>query len=136
MEKLAANFFDDAVTPKDHAIFELGIKLGAIFHLMMGFPVKNDPQIIESICNGVQSSISCQPFVQRVEIGLKSIQGEEILEYTKRHEFDYTSVNGMNLVAEVEILYEKWLAVGRVEWVPDLRYPLMYIVKIKEIDGS
>ncbi len=136
MEKLSETYFDDSVTPREHAIFELGIKLAAIFHLMMGTPVINDPEVVKSICEGIVSSISCQPFVARVDISLKPGQRGREFKYTKRHEFDYTSVNETNLVAEVEVKYSGWLAVGRVEWVSDLGYPLMYIKEIHQLSEN
>ena len=53
--------------------------------------------------------------------------------YTKQHEFDYTYIQGRNLVAEVEVQYENWIAIGKVEWISDLNYPLMYVKEVKQV---
>jgi hypothetical protein len=132
MEKLSETFFDASMNAREHAIFETGIKLAALFHILIGAPIKNDLQVMKNIADGLKASISCQPFVKRVDVTIKPPKPTASQQYTKKHEFDYTYISGQNLVAEVEVQYENWNVIGRVEWISDLNYPLMYIQKISQ----
>jgi dihydroneopterin aldolase len=133
MEKLAEDFFDSSVSEREHAIFEVGIKLAALFHILIGTPIKNDIEVMKNIAEGLKSSISCQPFVQRVDVTIVPEKEGMSHTYTKRHEFDYTYISGKILKAEVEVKYGEWIAIGRVSWISDLNYPLMYIHEIKKV---
>ena len=136
MEKLAENFSFSGMTNREHAIFEVGIKLAALFHQLVGAPIKNDEEVMRKIADGLKESISCQPYVKRVDVKiLKDTQAfKKVTEaYSKKHEFDYTYIQGRNLVAEVEVQYEDWIAIGKVEWISDLNYPLMYVREVKQV---
>jgi len=131
MEKLAEKYSFEGMTEREHAIFEVGIKLAALFHILMGVPIKNDEKTLHSIADGLKESISCQPFVTRVDVSVVSKKEGMDHSYTKRHQYDYTYISGKNLVAEVEVTYGDWIATGRVEHISDLNYPLMYVKDIK-----
>jgi dihydroneopterin aldolase len=133
MEKLSERYFDSTMSAREHAIFEVGIKLAALYHIMIGIPIRNDRKITKKLTDGIVASISCQPFVHKVEITIKEISGPMGQKFDKETEFDYTYVSGRNLEATVEVLYDNWIAIGRVEWISDLAYPLMYIRELKEI---
>lgn len=133
MEKLAENFSFSGMTNREHAIFEVGIKLAALFHQLVGAPIKNDEEVMKKIANGLKESISCQPYVKRVDVEILKIKEGMTQTYTKQHEFDYTYIQGRNLVAEVEVQYENWIAIGKVEWISDLNYPLMYVKSVKQV---
>ena len=133
MEKLAENFSFSGMTNREHAIFEVGIKLAALFHQLVGAPIKNDDEVMKKIANGLKESISCQPYVKRVDVEIKKIKEGMTQTYTKQHEFDYTYIQGRNLVAEVEVQYQDWIAIGKVEWISDLNYPLMYVKEVKQV---
>ena len=130
MEKLAENFFEKSISAREHAIFELGIKLAALFHILIGAPVKNDAEVMKKIADGLKESIACQPFVKRVDVRLKQLTEGMSHKYIKSHEFDYTYISGKILETEVEVQYEDWVAIGRCEWKTDLNYPLMFVDKI------
>ncbi|TFH30569.1 MAG: hypothetical protein E4G98_01820, partial [Promethearchaeota archaeon] len=40
MERKAHSYHDSHATDRDIAFFELGIKLAALFHIAMGFPIQ------------------------------------------------------------------------------------------------
>ena len=42
-ENIADNKFPTDITSKERAIFEVGIKLGALYHIAMGMPISKDP---------------------------------------------------------------------------------------------
>jgi hypothetical protein len=134
MEKLSEDFFDSSMNAREHAIFEVGIKLAALFHMLVGAPIKNDEKVMRQIADGLKASISCQPFVKRIDVEILPVHGPFNQQYTKQHEFDYTYISGKNLVAEVEVQYDDWIAIGRVEWITDLNYPLMYVKSIAQKD--
>ena len=133
MELLAKNFSFSGMTNREHAIFEVGIKLAALFHQLIGAPIKNDDEVMKKIANGLKESISCQPYVKRVDVEILKIKEGMTQTYTKKHEFDYTYIQGRNLVAEVEVQYENWIAIGKVEWISDLNYPLMYVKEVRQV---
>ena len=92
MEKLAENFSFSGMTNREHAIFEVGIKLAALFHQLIGAPIKNDDEVMKKIADGLKESISCQPYVKRVDVEIKKMKEGMTQTYTKKHEFDYTYI--------------------------------------------
>lgn len=121
-------FFSPDLSDRERACFETGIKLGALYHILSGIPIQNDEKIIESIERGIESAISCQPFVKSVKIHLNR---DKILK-TKETEFDYDEITGRIIQAEINIEYQSINVVAKVEWVDELDYPLMFIEKIQE----
>ncbi|MFX1301750.1 MAG: dihydroneopterin aldolase family protein [Promethearchaeota archaeon] len=121
-------YFSPDLTERERACFETGIKLGALYHILSGIPVKNNENIINSIESGIESAISCQPFVKSVKIRLD----KEKIVGGKESEFDYDEISGKIIKAEVIIEYESVQVVAKVEWIDELEYPLMFIEKIRE----
>jgi hypothetical protein len=123
-------YFSPDLTDRERACFESGIKLGALYHILCGIPIQNNENIINSIEKGIESAISCQPYVKSVKIDLnkKKILGK------KESEFDYDEITGKIIQAEVKIEYESIFIIAKVKWVEDLDYPLMYIEKIHQKD--
>jgi len=119
-------YFTSDITNRERACFEIGIKLGALYHILSGIPVSSNPEIIEAIERGIEASISCQPFVKSIEINLNrdKITGD------KSSEFKYDEISGKLITAKVIIEYESIEVIAKVEWIEDLQYPLMYIEKI------
>ncbi len=120
-------FFSPNLTERERACFEAGIKLGALYHILSGIPIQNNEKIIKSIETGIESAISCQPFVKSVKVNLDrtKIIGQ------KDSEFDYDEISGKIIRAEVLLQYESITLVAKVEWKDELEYPLMYIEKIQ-----
>ena len=117
------------ITDREQATFETGIKLGAIYHILCGIPVSKDENVITSIEKGIEQAISCQPYVKSVKINLRraEIQGE------KKTEFDYDEISGRIIEAYVVIQFKKVEVKGKIEWVKNLDYPMMFIAEINEI---
>ena len=129
---MSEDYFDPSMSAREHAIFEVGIKLAALFHILMGTPIANDEKVLREIAEGLKASISCQPFVTRVDVKLHIEKEGMSHEYKKKHVFDYTYISANRLTAEVEVKYDEWIAIGRVEWISDLNYPLMYVKEVKK----
>ncbi len=121
-------YFSKDLTNKERACFETGIKLGALYHILCGIPITSNNETIKSIEKGIESAISCQPFVQSVKIELdrNKILGE------KSSPFDYDEITGKIIRAEINITYENVDVVAKIDWIEEMQYPLMFIEKINE----
>ncbi len=122
-------YFSPDLSERERACFETGIKLGALYHILCGIPITSDEKIINSIENGIETAISCQPYVQSVKITLdkRNIKGN------KSTEFDYDEISGKIIHAELTVKYDTIEVLAKIDWIEDLQYPLMYIEKINEI---
>ncbi len=121
-------YFSPDLTERERACFETGIKLGALYHILCGIPVSSDENIIDSIEKGIESAISCQPYVKTVKINLDR---KEIIR-NKSNQFDYDEITGKIIRAEIILEYKSVVISAKIDWVENLRYPLMYIEEIKE----
>ena len=92
-------FFSPEITSKERACFEAGIKLGALYHILTGIPISSDENIIKSIEKGIESAISCQPYVKSVKINLnrKKIIGD------KSNEFNYDEITGKIIDSRIDL---------------------------------
>ena len=118
--------FHSSLTKRERACFEIGIKLGALYHIICGLPISSNKDTINSIERGIEASISCQPYVKSVKVKLdqNKIIGD------KSTEFAYDEISGKIIKAEVEVEYKSVKVLAKVEWIEKLEYPLMYIEKI------
>jgi hypothetical protein len=121
-------YFASSVSERERASFEAGIKLGALYHILCGIPISNEPKVISSIEKGIESSISCQPYVKEVKINLirDKIIGNKVNEY------DYDEITGEIIRATLVLEFKSVEVVAKIDWVEDLDYPLMFIEKIGE----
>ena len=112
-------------TNAERAAFEAGIKLGTVYHQFVGTPLSLEN--VDSLEKAMEASLKVQPFVKdaRVRIDRKRI--------TKKSGFyKYLTLEGSMLDVELEIQYEDKLAICKLEYVDDMKYPLMYIREIKD----
>ena len=123
-------YFSSNVSLRERASFEIGIKLGALYHILCGIPISTNTKVVDSIENGIEAAISCQPYVKSVKINIdrEKIKGD------KSTEFEYDEITGKVINATVVLEYKSVEITAKVEWVEDLRYPLMFIEKIQKID--
>ena len=122
--------FSPDLTNRERACFETGIKLGALYHILCGIPISSNEKVISSIEKGIESAISCQPYVKSVKINLNR---EKIIG-DKSTPFDYDEITGKIISAEIIIDYQSTQITAKINWVENLQYPLMYIEKIQEKD--
>ena len=120
-------YFTTDINDRERACFEVGIKLGALYHILCGMPISSNPRVIESIEKGIEASISCQPYVKSVKININrnKIQG------TKATEFDYDEISGTLIAATVVLEFDSIEITAKVEWIEELQYPLMFIEEIR-----
>ncbi|MFX0056709.1 MAG: dihydroneopterin aldolase family protein [Candidatus Hodarchaeota archaeon] len=129
MSKFNENiYFSPQISRRERACFETGIKLGALYHILCGIPISSNTEIIASIERGIEASISCQPFVKFVKINIdrKNIIGD------KSTPFAYDEITGKIIRAELIVEYETIQILAKIDWVEDLKYPLMFIQEIIE----
>lgn len=122
-------YFSPDLSNRERACFETGIKLGALYHIMSGIPIRSDDKIISSIEKGIEAAISCQPYVESVMVILDK---EKILR-NKDVPFNYDEITGKIIRAELFLKYEDIEVQAKVDWIEELQYPLMYIEKIHEL---
>ncbi|MHA1730609.1 MAG: dihydroneopterin aldolase family protein [Promethearchaeota archaeon] len=126
----SAGYFPPEVTDRVRAAFEVGIKLGAMYHLVSSFPVKDDEEVIRSLELALAASIRSQPFVEDVRVELN----RDALFPGRSPPFDYGEVTGRALEATVELKYNKVRVVARVHFSEELQYPLMHITSLSSED--
>jgi hypothetical protein len=125
-EQITDKKFPPGFSPKERAIFEVGIKLGALYHIAMGIPISRDPIIITSIENALANSIKSQPYVTDVRVKINIAQDL----VGKKHPFDYSEIQPSILGAEIHLTYKNIQILGILEWNKQINYPLMYIKDI------
>jgi hypothetical protein len=126
----ASSFFNPDVSDRERACFEIGIKLGALYHILCGIPISSNSYIIKSIEKGIESAISCQPYVKfvKIKINKTKISGD------KSTEFAYDEITGKIINAKVIVEFESVEVVALIKWIDKLQYPLMYIESINVKD--
>lgn len=124
-EKIDA-MFPESITVRERAAFELGIKLGTVFHISMGIPISKGRDVIQSLERGLEKSILCQPYVTEVQVRINEFN----VKGRKKGEFDYSTINPECLSAQIKIRYKGIMMEGKLEWSEELQYPIMYISDI------
>lgn len=113
------------ISSRERVIFEGAITMGALFHQFVGTPVSS-----KSACmleKSIKEAMELQPCIEKVEVKIN----REMLEETKS-EFNYVSLNGDMLDVQVVSTYGGKKAVLKMEYIEELKYPLMYVEKIEE----
>lgn len=122
-------YFAKNISDRERATFETGIKLGALYHILCGIPVSKDEKVIKSIEEGIEQAISCQPYVDSVKIKLR----REFLQGVKKNEFDYDEIGGKIIEADLVVRFKYIEVKGKIKWIEDMNFPLMYISELNEL---
>lgn len=117
----------DNMTDRDNALFEAGIKLGALYHQFTGSPV--NLKTVSSLEQAIQESISVQPYVENISVKID----REMLKSKLNSEFGYFELQGMMLKVKIIIKYGSSRVIVGMEYDPELNYPLMKILNIEEL---
>ena len=115
------------ITDRDKASFEVGIKLGALFHQFTEMPIS--PEILKDVERTIEKSVSLQPYVKEVSVSIN-----EDLVRKRLSAFKYCGLSGDMFDIKVKVKYGKWLVTARLKYDKKLRYPLMYLEKIESED--
>jgi|BEDMetMinimDraft_2_1075160.scaffolds.fasta_scaffold00025_25 Uncharacterized protein conserved in archaea len=125
MEDIAKKYFHGNINDKERAIFELGIALGFVYHQFMAMPFKTKD--IEVIKKAIEASILAQPYRVSAKIQIVD-KNQEINPYS------YNEINKRNIKAEIKVKYGNYVVTGKLEYIEEINYPLMYISNIEEIN--
>jgi hypothetical protein len=110
------------ITDKEQAIFEAGIKLGAVYHQWVGTPLSRHSAA--SVEQAIEQSVILQPYVEEITVRLdRSLMNPNA--------FGYSELSG--LMFDVTIITRVGFAYCRARLIPHDGYPLMQIVECNEI---
>jgi hypothetical protein len=102
----------------DRAIFEAGIKLGALYHQWVGTPISR--KSAASVENAIEQAVILQPCVEEITVRLNR-------DLMTENTFGYCELSG--LMFDVEIVTRVGFAYCRARLAPQDNYPLMQIVE-------
>jgi hypothetical protein len=110
------------ITNREQAIFEAGIKLGALYHQWIGTPIsQNSAASVES---AIEQAVILQPFVEEITVRLdRKLMTQNL--------FGYSELSG--LMFNVEIVTRVGFSYCRARLASREGYPLMQIVECNEI---
>jgi dihydroneopterin aldolase len=109
-------------TDREQAIFEAGIKLGALYHQWIGTPIsQNSAASVES---AIEQAVILQPFVEEITVRLdRKLMTQNL--------FGYSELSG--LMFSVDIVTRVGFSYCRARLASNEGYPLMQIVECNEI---
>ncbi|GAB4314764.1 MAG: dihydroneopterin aldolase family protein [Methanobacteriaceae archaeon] len=108
------------ISSRERTIFEGAITMGALFHQFIGTPVSmKNREILEK---SIKNAMELQPCISKVEVKINREMLKEL-----NSEFDYISLAGDMLDVRVFSEYDDKKAIIRMEYIEELKYPLMYV---------
>ncbi len=112
-------------TDHEQAIFEAGIKLGALYHQWVGTPINTrNAGHIES---AIEKSVILQPFVEEITVTLDRSMMTE-------NRYGYSELSG--LMFSVDLVTRVRYAYCRARLHPRNDYPFMEIAEMREIEAG
>jgi dihydroneopterin aldolase len=84
---------------------------------------------VESLEKAIEEGVMVQPFVKDVKVMIDRSKLRR-----KKNEYDYQTLNGNMIDVELTIRIDTFIAVTGMNYIEELRYPLMYIKEIREIE--
>jgi dihydroneopterin aldolase len=113
-----------SLTPREALLFEAGIKLGGVFHQYLGIPVS--PRTAPALGRVIEEAVALQPFVREVRVRVRPERGPPL--GRGRYAYRYLTPE----MLEVTVLLQDGLTEveARLAHRPDLRYPLMSVVRV------
>ena len=113
------------ITDRDNALFEAGIKLGALYHQFTGSPV--NLKTVESLEQAIEQSISVQPYVEDITVSIN----RDMIRSNLNDEFGYCELEGRMLNVKINVHYGSIKAKVALEFDTELEYPLMRILSVE-----
>ena len=117
---------DARLSRRESLLFEAGIKLGGVFHQYLGIPVSS--RTAGSLARAIESAVGLQPFVRRVSVRIHPERGGPL----GRGRFAYRYLVPEMLEVTVELVDGTSTVIANLRHRPDLRYPLMKVVRVNE----
>jgi len=115
------------ITDRDTALFESGIKLGALYHQFVGSPV--NLSTAGRLEEAIRDSISLQPCVQSITVAINREMVRERI-----NDFGYCELEGRML--GVDAIIRSGTAVVHVgmRYDVEMDYPMMFVRQIEPIE--
>ena len=107
---------------REKAVFEAGIKLGALYHQWVGTPISRGSA--ESVEQAIEKAVILQPFVEEISVTLDRNRMD-------LNRFGYSELSG--LMFDVVITTRVGFTYCRARLSPSGGYPLMKIEALDEI---
>ncbi|MFZ3384167.1 MAG: dihydroneopterin aldolase family protein [Candidatus Methanoperedens sp.] len=115
------------INNRDRAVFEAGIKLGALYHQFVGTPINT--QMLDGLSRMIEESIGVQPFVRSISVTID----REMVQKKQNPGFGYCELEGRMLHVSLQVLYKNVIAHAEMRYDEEKDYPLMSIKKIEEM---
>jgi hypothetical protein len=112
------------IPDREQAIFEAGIKLGALYHQWVGTPIS--PNSAASVETAIEQAVILQPFVEEITVRLDRT-------LMTPNAFGYSELSG--LMVDVDIVTRVGFTYCRARLFQQDGYPLMQITECNEIPG-
>ena len=120
----------EEISDRDKALFEAGIKLGALYHQFIGTPVSTETaKVLET---AIEKSVSLQPWVRAVKV---KIDREKVRKREAENPFKYCELRGEMLDVEVVVRYEEVEVHARVKYDEEMVYPYRFVDLVKGTAG-
>lgn len=115
------------INERDIALFEAGIKLGALYHQFVGTPVSLET--IDGLERIIEDSIGVQPYVRSVSVSIdREMVGKKL-----NGKFGYGELEGRMLNVSLEVLYGNTKVVAGLAYDSVNDYPMMSVLKIEGV---
>ena len=99
--------------------------MGALFHQFIGTPINK--KSVASLELAISKSLELQPAIEKVEVAIDLKKLDEAMS-----DFEYVSLSGEMLNVKIHSQIGDILAIIRMEFIEELKYPLMYVEEIIE----
>ncbi|NJD78228.1 MAG: hypothetical protein FIB08_14245 [Candidatus Methanoperedens sp.] len=117
----------EEVNDRDKAVFEAGIKLGALYHQFIGTPVSKDTA--DSLERTIEESIILQPYVRSISVSID----REMVAKKQNPKFGYCELEGRMLNVSLQVRYKSMIAYAELAYEEENDYPMMSVKKIEEM---
>ncbi|MCL2142436.1 MAG: dihydroneopterin aldolase family protein [Methanimicrococcus sp.] len=114
-----------SISDRDQALFEAGIKLGALYHQFIGTPLTLEG--IPALEKTIEESIGAQPFTEQIQVRINPALVKKELNDV----FQYTELKGSMLFVTLRVRYNTATVTAILEYDERLNYPLMRIHDIQ-----
>lgn len=115
------------INERDRAVFEAGIKLGALYHQFVGTPINVDT--IDDLARAIEESVALQPYVRSVSMSID----KDMVEKKLNPKFGYCELEGRMLHVSLQVLYKNTIATVELAYDEEQDYPMMSVKKIEEM---
>jgi dihydroneopterin aldolase len=109
---------------REALLFEAGVKLGGVFHQYLGIPVS--VRTASGIARTIERAVALQPYVVAVRARVDANRGG--LLGSGRFAYRYLTAEMLDVTVRLRDADEEVTA--RLRHRPDLRYPLMSVVRV------